>query len=83
MPEKSWILKSALKNFQFTHFLRLTYYHWANSSEWVDHIRTKGNEATHEIPSMNKEDAIELLEFVEMLLRFVYEMPGKMIRFKE
>lgn len=54
-----------------------------NSSEWVDHIRTKGNEATHEIPSMSKEDAIELLEFVEMLLRFVYEMPGKMMRFKD
>jgi len=29
MPKNSWILKSTLKNFQFTHFLRLTYYHWA------------------------------------------------------
>ena len=29
MPEKCWILKSFLKNFQFTHFFRLTYYHWA------------------------------------------------------
>ncbi|MGE7637628.1 DUF4145 domain-containing protein [Peribacillus frigoritolerans] len=50
------------------------------SKEWVDHIRKKGNEATHEIPSIDKADAIELLEFTEMLLRFVYEMPGKMIK---
>lgn len=45
---------------------------------WVDHIRQKGNEATHEIPSIDKEDAFELLGFTEMLLRFVYEMPGRM-----
>ncbi|MFE5430259.1 DUF4145 domain-containing protein [Peribacillus simplex] len=50
------------------------------SKEWVDHIRKKGNEATHEIPSIDKADATELLEFTEMLLRFVYEMPGKMIK---
>ena len=50
------------------------------SREWVDHIRKKGNEATHEITSMSKEDAIELLEFTEMLLRFVYEMPGRMTK---
>jgi hypothetical protein len=49
-----------------------------DGKDWVDHIRKKGNEATHEIPNISKEDAIELLEFVEMLLRFVYEMPGKM-----
>jgi len=44
----------------------------------VDHIRQKGNEATHEIPNMGNEDAVELLEFIEMLLRVVYELPGKM-----
>jgi Domain of unknown function (DUF4145) len=53
-----------------------------NSRDWVDHIRKKGNEATHEIPNISKEDAIELLEFVEMLLRFVYEMPGKMSKYR-
>lgn len=72
------------KNFAFyVSFLQDNHFIPPNSSEWVDHIRIKGNEATHEIPSMNKEDAIELLEFLEMLLRFVYEMPGKMIKFKE
>lgn len=53
-----------------------------NSRDWVDHIRKKGNEATHEIPSIDKDDAIELLGFTELLLRFVYEMPGRMNKYK-
>ncbi|MCE4052013.1 DUF4145 domain-containing protein [Bacillus sp. Au-Bac7] len=53
-----------------------------NGKEWVDHIRKKGNEATHEIPSMTRLDAIELIDFTEMLLRFVYELPGRMERHK-
>ena len=46
-----------------------------NGKHWVDHIRKKGNEATHEIALMNDDDARELLGFVEMLLRFIYEFP--------
>ena len=38
--------------------------------------RKKGNEATHEIAIMNQPDAKELLSFVEMLLRFIYEFPS-------
>lgn len=45
---------------------------------WVDHIRKKGNHATHKLPNSTKEDAEDLLTFAEMLLRFVYEMPGRM-----
>lgn len=52
-----------------------------DSRAWVDHIRKKGNEATHEIPSIDKEDAVELLGFTEMLLRFVFEMPGIMNKY--
>lgn len=44
---------------------------------WVDYIRQKGNEANHEIVLMKKEDAEDLLNFSEMLLRFVYEFPSK------
>jgi hypothetical protein len=49
-----------------------------NGQGWVDHIRKKGNEATHEISLMNEADAHTLITFVEMLLRFIYEFP-KMI----
>lgn len=54
-----------------------------NGKEWVDHIRKVGNIAAHEIPSISRADAIEILEFVSALLRFVYELPGKMSRHKK
>lgn len=47
-----------------------------NGKHWVDHIRKKGNEATHEIMIMKDKDATELLFFIEMLLRFVHEFPS-------
>jgi hypothetical protein len=47
-----------------------------NGKHWVDHIRKRGNEATHEIALMSDTDAKELVRFVEMLLRFIYEFPN-------
>lgn len=63
-------------------FLEENHFIPPGSRDWVDHIRKKGNEATHEIPSISKDDAVELLEFTEMLLRFVYEMPGRMAKYR-
>ena len=48
-----------------------------NGKGWVDHIRKKGNEATHEIALMKTEDAEELISFAEMLLKFIYEFPAR------
>ena len=47
-----------------------------NGKIWVDEIRRKGNQATHEIISTKEQDADQILGFVEMLLRFVYEFPS-------
>ncbi len=44
---------------------------------WVDYIRTKGNEANHEIKVMSAVDADDLITFLEMLLKFIYEFPAK------
>ncbi len=44
---------------------------------WVDHIRQKSNEANHEIVMMKQEDAAELITFLEMLLKFIYEFPAR------
>jgi len=44
---------------------------------WVDAIRTRGNEANHEIKIMAVADASELITFLEMLLKFIYEFPAK------
>ena len=46
-----------------------------NGKGWVDYIRKRGNEANHEIALMSETDALSLINFVEMLLRFIYEMP--------
>lgn len=48
-----------------------------NGKLWIDHIRKKGNEATHEIVLMDEGDANDLLAFLSMLLTFIYEFPNK------
>jgi len=47
----------------------------ANARGWVDHIRSKGNEANHEVILMTETDAKELMGLTEMLLKIVYEFP--------
>ena len=47
-----------------------------NGRAWVNYIRTRGNEANHEIAMMTEQDSRALITFVEMLLRFIYEFPG-------
>lgn len=44
---------------------------------WVDHIRNKGNEANHKIILMKEKDALDLIKFSEMLLKFIYEFPAQ------
>ena len=46
-----------------------------NGKSWVNHIRKKGNEANHEIVLMDQNDAKDLIVFIEMLLKFIYEFP--------
>jgi hypothetical protein len=45
-----------------------------NGRKWVDQIRLAGNEATHEIKLVLEEEAQRILQFVYMLLKFMYEM---------
>jgi len=45
---------------------------------WVEKMKDAGNEATHEIVLVDERDAKRLLDFTEMLLRFLYEFPGKL-----
>lgn len=49
----------------------------SNARQWLDSIRKKGNDATHEIPQTNREDAVTILEFTDMLLRLTYELPQR------
>lgn len=67
------------KNFiEYVDFLATKGYVPPNGKEWVDHIRSKGNEANHEIVLMEKENVLDLINFIEMLLKFIYEFPRRM-----
>lgn len=48
-----------------------------NGKKWIDHIRKKGNEATHEINPMDVSDSKDLISFTEMILVFLYEFPSR------
>lgn len=45
---------------------------------WVDSIRKIGNVATHEIPDITKEEGLNVLRFLTMLLKLIYEFPKQM-----
>jgi hypothetical protein len=68
-----------LKFIQYVEFLAKSGHIPPHGKGWVDHIRKKGNEANHEINIMSDDEALELLSFVEMLLKFVYEFPGRIM----
>ena len=65
-----------LKFIEYVNYLSNNGYVPPNGKKWVDHIRVKGNEATHEILMMTKDDAKDLLFFTEMILIFLYEFPA-------
>jgi hypothetical protein len=62
---------------EYVNFLSDAGYVPPNGKVWVDHIRKRGNEATHEIKVMTKDDAIDLIIFSEMFLKFIYEFPNR------
>lgn len=68
---------AGLSFMEYVEFLSSNGYIPPDGKGWVDHIRKKGNEANHEILLMNQQDAQELVSFVEMLLKFIYEFPNR------
>ena len=62
---------------QYVEYLADNNYIPPHGKAWVDHIRNKGNEANHEIKVMGSKDAEDLITFIEMLLKFIYEFPSK------
>lgn len=62
---------------QYVEYLDEKHFVPPDGKAWVDHIRGKGNEANHEIVIMAKESAEDLITFIEMLLKFIYEFPAR------
>ena len=68
--------KSGESFVSYVEYLANNHYVPPDAKEWVDHIRTKSNEANHEITIMGLDEAKELLNFSEMLLKVIYEFPA-------
>jgi len=69
------------KNFiEYVEYLTANHYVPPDAKGWVDHIRTKGNEANYEIVISSKTDAQELISFLEMLLKVIFEFPAAVKR---
>lgn len=72
--------KEGLNFIKYVEYLSDKNYIPPDAKDWVDHIRRKGNEANHEIIIMKEEDAKDLLAFLEMLLKIIYEFPANIKR---
>jgi hypothetical protein len=48
-----------------------------NGRGWVDYIRTRGNDAIHDIILMSRSDAVAVIEFTGALLGFIYDFPSR------
>jgi Domain of unknown function (DUF4145) len=62
----------------YVEYLDENHYLGRGGKAWVDKIRTRSNEANHEIILMSEEDSDHLMKLSEMLLRLVYEFPGSL-----
>jgi hypothetical protein len=68
--------KQGLSFLEYVDYLDRERYLGRDGKGWVDRIRTKGNEANHEIMLMTDPEAEDLLMVTQMLLKLVYEFPG-------
>jgi Domain of unknown function (DUF4145) len=68
--------KSGASFVDYVDYLVANHYAPPNSEPWIDKIRSHGNEANHQIVIKSKADAEEIMVFLEMLLKFIYEFPA-------
>lgn len=74
------VAKGAKENESFlsyVEFLKDEHFIPRDSEGWVDAIRKSGNDANHEIVIMSVQQGQQLVRFVEMLLKLVYEFPAE------
>lgn len=74
--------KENLKFVEYVDYLDEKNYIPSNCKDWVSLIRTKGNEANHDIIILSNKESKTLLQFVEILIAIIYEMPYKATQFK-
>ena len=65
--------KENLKYIEYVNFLKENGYIPPDGKEWADRVRSIGNEANHELKPINRANAEDILSFIELLLKFIYE----------
>lgn len=68
--------KEGLRFVEYIDWFAANGYEPPNGRDWIDRIRTIGNDATHKSPEIDHAKATAALEFTEWLLRFAYTLPG-------
>ncbi|MGI8910402.1 MAG: DUF4145 domain-containing protein [Rubrobacteraceae bacterium] len=63
---------------QYVEYLKDSKHLPVSSKDWLTHIKDRGNEANHEIRIVEREDAEQLIDLSELVLKIVYEMPARM-----
>lgn len=69
--------EEGLSFMQYVQYLAEKGYVPPNGKGWVDHIRKRSNDANHQIVLMGRPDAEDLIAFVGLLLKFIYEFPNR------
>lgn len=77
MAEKKGAKENETYSYYVQYFLDKNYLH-EDYKDWVVFIKDKGNEANHEIPEISRADAEQLITFVGMLIKILYEFNAKM-----
>ncbi|EIF6157043.1 DUF4145 domain-containing protein [Clostridium perfringens] len=62
----------------YINFLEDNHYTPKNIKACIDKIRTLGNDGTHKIESRTKEEAELAIDFTALVLKMIYEAPGKL-----
>ncbi len=62
--------------FQYVEYLAAKMFAPPQGKDWLDRIKDRGNDATHELGVMGAQDAMLLITFIEMILRLLYEFPA-------
>lgn len=70
--------KPGLTFVEYVDFLEQGHFTPPDSQPWVDHIRTQGNRAAHKIDAASAKDATELIDFLELILLYLFEFQGRM-----
>ena len=60
---------------EYVNYLNEKHFIPPNARGWVDHIRTRSNEANHEVVLVDERDAAALLYLTRELLEIVYVLP--------